>query len=79
MARAFFSNISKARLFGKQPGEKFQLAVADDGSPTEVHWRKRLAEGAIEPVVKSASPASPSPASDPEASPAKKSTSKKGA
>lgn len=78
MARAFFCNVSKVRLFGKQPGERFQLEVADDGAPVEVHWRKRLAECAIEPVVKSASPASSSSASDPEASP-KKSTSKKGA
>ena len=79
MARAFFRNTTTVRLFGKQPGERFQLAIGDDGAPTEVHWRKRLAEGAIEPVVKAASPASSSPASDPEASPAKKSTSKKGA
>lgn len=57
--RAFFKNTSTVPLFGKQPGEKFQIRVNEDGSPVDVHWRKRLLEGVIEPASSSSASASP--------------------
>lgn len=43
-----FQNVAKCVIGGKQPGERFLIAVLDDGkTPAEIYWRKRLAEGAV--------------------------------
>lgn len=77
MARSYFVNSTEVRIGGKLPRQKFQLEVADDGSPVDPFWRKRLGDGAIAPAR---SDAAPSPASPPVESEApKKFQPKKGA
>lgn len=46
--KRMFKNIAKVALAGKQAGEKFFLAVQDDGeTPIDLYWRKRINEGAV--------------------------------
>lgn len=61
MPRAFFKNVSVVPLFGQAAGGVFQLDVDEAGAPVALHWRKRIADGSVEPYKK------PGPASEPAA------------
>ena len=50
-----FKNITTVELGGKLPGEVFPLDVMDDGkTPSDLYWRKRIADGSVEPDVEPA-------------------------
>lgn len=48
MKQVYFTNNAPCPLQDKQPGATFLLTVLDDGeTPTDIFWRKRIAEGVV--------------------------------
>lgn len=59
--RKSFLNVTKIVLLGKAPGVPFKLDCAEDGTPRDAFWAKRLRAGEIATVPAEPAPAAPPP------------------